>query len=224
MRIISIILLAVLMASQYGFAQKTNDNQGTSTTKSDTSKLVIDYFILSGGIGAGAVVSTNIINTGALASSNFDILFQARHNRFGFGWTNELFVTPESLGRLVFGESISITKFYLMYEWALFRRSPFNIGFSTQLGGFVRGDELDATADEVSRTHFNIGPLVEIGAPRFYLFVRPMIEYKSYGEGSWHKELSAVAQLGLRWKIPTEDERKRLENKKKKRKNRRKRK
>ena len=195
------------------FAQKTDDT--TSNTTTTESDIIIDYIILSGGIGAGGVISTNIVNSGALASSNFDLLFQIKHHRIGFGSTSELFITPENLGRLTFGESANVSKAYIMYEWAVFRRSPVNLGFSAQAGGFLRGDERDAGESEENRTFANLGVMLELGSPTFQFYVRPMVEYKSYGKLNFHKELSAVGQFGFRWKIPTEDEKKRLQDRKK---------
>ncbi|MFH2142222.1 MAG: hypothetical protein ABIJ97_07365 [Bacteroidota bacterium] len=207
MKTIILTSIAVLLTFNIYFSQ-------TTTTETDTV-FHYDYFILSGSFGAGGVVSTNIINSGAVIPASLDFMLQSKRHRFGIGITHELYLTPENLGKLIIGESSNVEKFYFIYEWTVLKTSPINIGFSGQFGGFTVGDEAEYEENDKSRLFGNIGFIAELGAPRFYLFVRPAIEYKSYDIGSWHKELLATVSLGLRWKIMSEEEKARRAAKKK---------
>ncbi|MFH2095297.1 MAG: hypothetical protein ABIJ16_06315, partial [Bacteroidota bacterium] len=197
------ITITILLSTCFSFSQTTEPDKGSE------SEIKFDYVIISGSFGAGGVISTNIVNSGAVIPTSLDFLAQTKHQRFGLGYTHELYLTPENLGKLLIGESSNVEKFYFIYEWTIFNLSPVNIGFSGQLGGFTVGSESEYGEDGKSRLFGNIGAVVELGAPRFYLFARPAIEYKSYDAGSWHKEILGTVSIGLRWKIMTEEERKR---------------
>lgn len=186
----------------------------TTSTEKDTV-FHYEFFILSGSFGVGGVVSTNIINSGAVIPTSLDFMLQAKRHRYGIGMTHELYLTPENLGKFILGKSSNTEKFYFIYEWTVLKTSPVNLGFSGQFGGFTVGDEAEYEENEKSRIFGNIGFIAELGAPRFYLFVRPAIEYKSYDVGSWHKELLATVSLGLRWKLLSEEEKARRDAKKK---------
>jgi hypothetical protein len=43
--------------------------------------------------------------------------------------------------------------------------------------------------------------VIEIGHPRFYLYIKPEIGYNSYNTRSWKKDIYVVANIGLRWKL-----------------------
>lgn len=161
----------------------------------------ISYYIISGSVGAGAVVSSDIVNTGAVLPASLEFLLQMKRTRYGFGVTNELYLTPKNLALLVIGNSSNTTKYYFVMEQTIFKHSPFNLGWSGQIGGFLVGKERENQTSTAKGSWFlNLGVLVEIGHPRFFLFVRPAIEYKSYSNW-WHKEILATACVGLRWKI-----------------------
>ncbi len=203
-KLISILIIVFLSTSI--FAQRTDDKQITheSTGSSTTNSSFEDYddLILSGGFGAGAVVSTNIVNSGAVVPYSFDFLLRYGHQNVGLGLTNEIYLTPENLARLAFGSSSNTTKVYFQYELNLFKKTYFNIGLSGQFGAFFVGDERDSLESSKSRYFGNVGVITEIGTKKVTLFVRPHLEYKSYDIGSWHKEILLVANVGLRFKIP----------------------
>lgn len=174
-------------------------------TKKDS--IEIDYLIISGSFGVGGVISTNIINSGGVIPTSIDFMGQIKHMRWGLGYTHELYLTLENLGKFVLGESSNTDKVYLIHEGTVFRHSPINLGYSLQFGGFTIGDEMyqDEVNEEKTRLFGNLGAIVEVGAPKFYLFVRPALEYKSYGIGSFHKEILATVSVGLRWKFESEE-------------------
>ncbi len=208
MRSIFILLFGLILSVQPAFSQ-------SDSTSSDTV-FHYQFFILSGSFGAGGVVSTNIVNSGAVIPLSIDFLLQAKHHRYGIGFTHELYLTPENLWKFMLGESSNTNKFYFIYEWTLLKTSPVNFGFSGQFGGFTVGDEAQYEENGRSRLFGNIGLIAEVGLPRFFLFARPAIEYKSYDIGSWHKELLATVSVGLRWKLLTDEEKARKTAKKNK--------
>jgi hypothetical protein len=188
-------------------------SQGDSTSRDTVFHY--QFFILSGSFGAGGVVSTNIVNSGAVIPTSIDFLLQAKHHRYGLGYTHELYLTPENLWNFMLGESSNTHKYYFIYEWTILKTSPINLGFSGQFGGFTVGDEAEYEENGRSRLFGNIGIIAEVGLPRFFLFARPAIEYKSYDIGSWHKELLATVSVGLRWKLLSDEEKARRAAKKK---------
>ncbi|MBN1184448.1 MAG: hypothetical protein JXB49_19305 [Bacteroidales bacterium] len=178
-----------------------------SAQENSNTKVEFDFIMISGSFGAGGVISTNIVNSGAVIPGSIDFLGQIKHQRYGFGVTHELYLTPENLVKLVLGESSNTEKYYFMYEWTVFKNSPVNLGVSTQFGGFYVGNEADIDDDDSfkNRMFLNGGLIVEAGLPRYFFFVRPALEYKSYGPGSWHKELLATVSVGFRVKLLTEE-------------------
>jgi len=178
-------------------------------------KVPVQRFIIAGGIGAGAVGSTNIINSGAVLPSSMDLLFQKKRVQIGFGFGSELYITPESLGRLVLGQNPGAKKFYFMYEWRVLPYFPVNIGWSSQLGLSSFGGDIQTGDGARGGLFANTGVVAEIGTPGFALFVRPYIEYKSYS--GFNKEFMAAAQVGLRFKILTDQEKARIAQKREKR-------
>jgi hypothetical protein len=164
-------------------------------------------------------LSTNIINSGAVFPANLEILFQTRHHRCGLGFANELYLTPESLGRLLLGEAPVVKKLYFSYEAFIFRNFPVNLGFSSHLGFFgtsgshtmhEKTGAID-TATARGGVFGNVGVVLELGARPFYFFVRPALEYKSWS--GWHKEIIATGSIGIRLKFLTDYEIKRRADK-----------
>ncbi len=231
----SVVIVFLMLISFSAFSQiirkggdtkktqdKTKTEQNDAKTSSDktksASKSKIDATILGLGVGAGAVISSNIVNSGAYLSNDFDILFKIRHHRIGIGFGKILFLTPENLGSLAFGQTSNVTVGYLMYDWMLFRWSPVNLGVGIKLGAFSNAK--DSTKVDTTASLANVGITAEFGSRRFSVFVRPELDYKSYGQGSFHKEVSAGATLGLRFKFLSDTEKARLEERKKRRHNR----
>jgi len=185
---------------------------------SPPKKTGVDAFILGTGIGAGGVVSSNIINSGAYAATNIDLLLKIRHHRLCFGFGTDYFLTPENLGKIVFGETSNVTKGYIGYDWMLFRWSPINLGAGIKLGAI--SNSRDSTKLDTTAGFGSVGVVAEFGSRKFSVVVRPELEYKSYGKGNLHKEVSAGVLLGLRFKFMTDEEKARLEERKKRRRKR----
>lgn len=173
-------------------------------------KMHYDEFWISGCIGAGAVVSTNIINSGAVLPSRMEFMWQKRHRRLGFGFGKELYLTPQSLINLIIRQPIGISKLYFVYETFIFRNSPINLGFSSHLGFFgpSGGNVQNQDSTKASGGWFaNAGPVLELGIRPFYIFVRPDIEFQSWS--GFHKQLQATATVGVRLKFLSEAEKER---------------
>ena len=198
------IFLAIIIISPIIAQEKTEAPKG------------IDAFIIGAGVGGGAVVSSNIVNSGAVIPTHFDMIVKMRHHRLGFGFGTDRYLTPENLARLVLGQTSNVTKGYLMYDWMLFRYSPINLGLGAKIGSF--GNSKDSTQVDTSATFGSIGVIAEFGSRKFSIYVRPELEYKSYGKGSLHKEISAIANIGIRFKFMTDQEKARLAAKKNRRK------
>ncbi|HEY4798575.1 MAG TPA: hypothetical protein VII99_05800, partial [Bacteroidia bacterium] len=92
-------LLAIVSFAQN---QTPPPNTNHPTTQGTPVKLHYDEFWISGSIGGGAVVSTNIINSGAVLPFRAEFMWQRKHRRLGFGFGNELEITPQSLAMLAF--------------------------------------------------------------------------------------------------------------------------
>lgn len=202
----NIVLIFLVFIGFNAFAQRTNDKQINKTSDTNTAGASsfenYDDLIICGGVGAGAVVSTNIVNSGAVLPYSIDFLLRYGHQDLGIGITNEIYLTPENLVKLAFGNSSNTTKVYFMYELNLFKKTYFNIGLSGQIGGFFVGDERDSLESSKSRYFGNVGVLTEIGTKKVTFYIRPYLEYKSYDIGSLHKEILLVTNIGLRFKIP----------------------
>lgn len=190
-------------------SSQSNQNQSTGTapqsssqqnqTKSQSQSQIESVWI-SGGLGAGGVVSTNVINSGALFFSNLELAFQKRHHRLGLGFGNELNISAEALARWAMGEGIGQKKLYFIYEAYVFRNFPINLGFSSHLGFFAAGNESSNRGGAFG----NVGATLELGARPVYFFVRPCLEYKSWS--GFHKEIAATATVGLKLKFLTDYE------------------
>jgi hypothetical protein len=176
----------------------------TPTTNSQPAVVHLHYdeFWLSGSLGAGATVSTNIINSGAVMPSRLEAVWQRRHRRMGLGFAKELEVTPEQLYSLAVSGKIGISKLYFVYEQYIFRNSPINLGFSAHLGFFGTNDTTSAAKG--GGVFGNIGVPLEIGVRPFYIFVRPDIEYQSWG--SFHKQIKATVNVGIKLKFLSQEE------------------
>ncbi len=69
---------------------------------------------------------------------------------------HELYLTPEALAKLVFGNSSNTEKVYLTWEYMLFPNFPLNIGAHAQIGGFLVGNEIkEANKDTVNVPDYN---------------------------------------------------------------------
>ncbi len=202
----NLLFLIIILFTINVYAQRNDNHQVTKSNDSSPSGSFnfeeYDDFIIAGGFGAGAVVSTNVVNSGAVVPYGLDFLLRYGHQNMGFGFTNEIYLTPENLSKLAFGNSSNTTKVYFQYELILFKKSYVNIGLSGQLGAFFVGDERDSLETSKSRYFGNVGVLAELGVNRFTFFARPHLEYKSYDIGSWHKEILLVANVGVRFRIP----------------------
>lgn len=192
--------------------QTSTSSSTTSTTQSKPSE--IEAVWLGGSFGAGAVVSTNIINSGALLPFNGELTFQKKHTRMGIGIANEIYLTPEALGRFILGEGLGVKKFHFIYEVYVFRHFPINLGFSSHMGFFGTGSD---STNSRGGIFLNMGPALEFGVRPVYLFVRPSIEYKNWG--MLHHELIATGSVGLRFKFLTDYEIQRRAEKKRERDN-----
>ncbi|MBI4945477.1 MAG: hypothetical protein HY840_03645 [Bacteroidetes bacterium] len=191
--LLSFFYFAVLSSS---VAQVTTN----TPVQKKATKLHYDEFWITGGIGAGAVVSTNIVNSGAVFPVRTEFLWQRRHRRLGVGFGKELEVTPEQLFNLVLGKKPGISKLYFVYEQYVFRNFPINLGFSSHLGFFGTND----TTNSKGGLFGNIGFPVELGIRPFYLFVRPDIEYQSWS--GFHKQIQATATVGMKLKFLSKEE------------------
>jgi hypothetical protein len=114
--------------------------------------------------------------------------------------------TPENLGVLLFTlgkDNVNLHKFYFSYEWTLFKKSPINLGAGMKVGSFTVGNYPDTT-----KTPFflSVSPVIELGHPKFYLYIKPEIGYNSYNTRSWKKDIYVVANIGLRWKYKADAE------------------
>ncbi|HAN78988.1 MAG TPA: hypothetical protein DCQ31_15095 [Bacteroidales bacterium] len=197
-----ILLLLVLMASTVFV---------TNAQETETPKPAFSYMWINPGVGASAVVSTNIVNSGAVFTSYLEFLVQEKRRRIGIGMAHELYLTPEALAKLVFGNSSNTEKVYLTWEYMLFPNFPLNIGAHAQIGGFLVGNEIkEANKDTVNVPDYNyfgnVGLLVELGWKPVYFFVKPAIEYKSYS--GLHKEILAGATFGFKFKLSGDDKKK----------------
>lgn len=192
-KLLAITLLMFLCIS-FGFSQEDSTYQNMDR--------YLSSFWISGSMGGGAVVSTNIINSGAVVPFRNDFLWQNnKARRLGFGFSHELFITPESLIRVILNESVSITKLYFTYEKFIFNHSPVNIGFSSNIGFFGTGDSLDNRGGMFA----NAGLVTELGIRPIYIFARPDIEYQSWS--GLHKQLQVTISTGVRIKFLTREER-----------------
>lgn len=174
-------------------------------------KTVYDFMWINGGLGAGGVVSTNIINSGLVIPFYLEFCLQKSRTRIGLGVAHEMYITPEALGRLFLGNSSNTEKIYFTGEWMLFPNFFINAGPCAQIGGFLVGNKIkeDTKAQgkgSVADYSFfgNVGLLGEIGIRPVYLFVKPYFEYKSYG--SFHDELLVCVTLGIKIKLMTQEE------------------
>src|ERR1051326_3930571 len=196
------------------FAQ--NQTSHPQVTTCTPVKLHYDEFWISASMGAGAEVSTNIINSGAVIPFRTEFLWQRRHRRLGFGIGNELEISPQSLAMFAFtGQKPGISKLYFFYEKYLFRNFPINLGFSSHMGFFGAAGGSKSATDSTKQTgglFVNIGPVVELGIRPIYLFVRPDIEYQSWS--ALHKQIQATASVGIKLKFLSEEEKQRRAAKK----------
>ena len=187
-----------------------NDAPTTDTTKTSTSNVTLDHFIIGGGISAGALISTDIISTGGLLNAEFEVMVQFKHHRLGIGGDKTLMLNLRNLGTVIgtLGKSnCNLNKVYFIYEWTLFKRSPINFTAGLKLGSFDVGKSEYRTDQEennqkVTKSPFfaSAGIALEVGHPRFLLYVKPEIGFHSYDTGSWRKDLYVMATVGFRWK------------------------
>ncbi len=213
----TIILTLAIFLSTVIFAQtrevvggsgSSSNNTGSSTSGSTTapaSDIELDYFIIGGSLGLGPILSTNLVNTGFIGESTLDFMVQMKHHRFGIGLSNTLMGTPENLAVLLFTlgkDNVNLHKGYLMYEWTLFKNSPINLGFGAKVGSFTVGNYPDTTK---STFFASAGPVIELGHPKFFLYVKPEVGYNSYNTGSWKKDLYVCVNIGFRFKFDAED-------------------
>lgn len=170
-----------------------------------------DFMWINGGLGGGGVISTNIINSGALIPFFAEVCLQKSRTRLGFGMADELYITPENLGKLLLGNSSNTQKIYVTWEWMLLPNFPINLGPCAQVGGFLVGNDIQKANEARSKgqipdySYFgNVGLLGEIGIRPVFLFFKPYIEFKSYG--GVHKELIVCVTLGGKLKLLTTEE------------------
>jgi hypothetical protein len=182
-----------------------------------------EFMWINFGLGAGGVVSTNIINSGLVLPLYLEFCLQKSRKRLGLGIADELYITPENLVKVFLGNSSNVQKFYLTGEWMLIPNFPINVGPCAQIGGFLVGNDIQkANQDPKEPIHNlnffgNVGFLVELGIRPVFLFVKPWLEFKSYG--SFHNELLVCVTLGMKFKLMTEEEKaRRAEEKAKKKK------
>lgn len=186
----------------------TDDTPATTTTS--TSDFTLDHFIIGGGINAGATISSNIVGTGAMVGLEFEVMVQFKHHRLGIGGDKELMLTLENLGTVVgtWGKSnCNLNKFYFTYEWTLFKRSPINFTAGFKVGSFDVGpskykEDQTELEESTTKTPFfgAVGIALEVGHPRFLLYIKPELGYNSYDTGSWKKDIYAMVTVGFRWK------------------------
>jgi hypothetical protein len=181
-------------------------------------KTVYEFMWINGGLGGGGVVSTNIINSGAVLPFYAEFCLQKSRTRLGFGICDEVYLTPENLGKLLLGNSSNVQKMYLTWEWMLIPNFPINLGPCAQVGGFLVGNDIKKanSGKDIPTSNFfgNVGLVGEVGWRPVFLFVKPYFEFKSYGVG--HKELIVAVTLGGKIKLLTEEEKARRAAKKKK--------
>jgi len=180
-------------------------------THAQEKKVVYDFMWINGGFGGGGVISTNIINSGAVLPFYAEFCLQKSRTRLGFGIADEIYLTPENLGKLLLGNSSNVQKMYFTWEWMLLPNFPINLGPCAQIGGFLVGNEVKEKNKtgkniDVPNTNFffNVGFVGEIGVRPVFLFLKPYFEFKSYG--SFHKELIVAVTLGAKLKLLTEEE------------------
>ena len=185
----------------------TTTNDTTPTAKSDVT---LDHFIIGGGISAGALLSTDIISTGAILNAEFEVMVQFKHHRLGIGGDKSLMLNLRNLGTVIgtLGKSnCNLNKVYFTYEWTLFKRSPINFTAGFKVGSFDVGSskyrtEQEENNEKATKTPFfgAVAIAFEVGHPRFLLYVKPEIGYNSYDTGSWRKDIYVMATVGFRWK------------------------
>ncbi len=186
----------------------SSDTIVTTTTKS--SDFTLDHFIIGGGISAGALISTDIISTGGMLNAEFEVMVQFKHHRFGIGGDKTLMLNLRNLGTVIgtLGKSnCNLNKVYFTYEWTLFKRSPINFTAGLKIGSFDVGKseyrtEQEENNEKVTKSPFFAAAAIalEVGHPRFLLYVKPEIGFHSYDTGSWRKDLYVMATVGFRWK------------------------
>ncbi|MBQ4010321.1 MAG: hypothetical protein II604_06430 [Bacteroidales bacterium] len=186
----------------------TDDTPATTTTaKSDVT---LDHFIIGGGISAGGLISTDIISTGGMINAEFEVMVQFKHHRLGIGGDKTLMLNLRNLGTVIgtLGKSnCNLNKVYFTYEWTLFKRSPINFTAGFKVGSFDVGKSEYRTEQENNNQKATKSPFfaaaaiaLEVGHPRFLLYIKPEIGFHSYDTGSWRKDIYAMATVGFRWK------------------------
>ena len=188
----------------------TPSSDTTITTSAKSSDFTLDHFIIGGGISAGALISTDIISTGGMLNAEFEVMVQFKHHRFGIGGDKTLMLNLRNLGTVIgtLGKSnCNLNKVYFTYEWTLFKRSPINFTAGLKLGSFDVGKseyrtEQEENNEKVTKSPFFAAAAIalEVGHPRFLLYVKPEIGFHSYDTGSWRKDLYVMATVGFRWK------------------------
>lgn len=182
----------------------------TNTTTAKSSDFTLDHFIIGGGISAGALISTDIISTGGMLNAEFEVMVQFKHHRFGIGGDKTLMLNLRNLGTVIgtLGKSsCNLNKVYFTYEWTLFKRSPINFTAGLKIGSFDVGKSEYKTGQEENNQKATKSPFfaaaaiaLEVGHPRFLLYIKPEIGFHSYDTGSWRKDIYAMATVGFRWK------------------------
>ena len=182
----------------------------TNTTAAKSSDFTLDHFIIGGGISAGALISTDIISTGGMLNAEFEVMVQFKHHRFGIGGDKTLMLNLRNLGTVIgtLGKSnCNLNKVYFTYEWTLFKRSPINFTAGLKIGSFDVGKseyrtEQEENNEKVTKSPFFAAAAIalEVGHPRFLLYVKPEIGFHSYDTGSWRKDLYVMSTVGFRWK------------------------
>lgn len=188
----------------------TNDTAVTTTTTTAKSDFTLDHFIIGGGISAGALISTDIISTGGMLNAEFEVMVQFKHHRLGIGGDKTLMLNLRNLGTVIgtLGKSnCNLNKVYFTYEWTLFKRSPINFTAGFKVGSFDVGKSTYRTEQEENNQKATKSPFfaaaaiaLEVGHPRFLLYIKPEIGFHSYDTGSWRKDIYAMATVGFRWK------------------------
>ena len=192
------------------WANTTPTDDTPATTPTAKSDFTLDHFIIGGGISAGALISTDIISTGGMLTAEFEVMVQFKHHRMGIGGDKTLMLNLRNLGTVIgtLGKSnCNLNKVYFIYEWTLFKRSPINFTAGLKIGSFDVGKSEYRTDQEnngatVTKTPFfaSAGIALEVGHPRFLLYIKPEIGFHSYDTGSWRKDIYAMATVGFRWK------------------------
>jgi len=192
------------------YSSNVSSNDTSVTASATKSDFTLDHFIIGGGISAGALISTDIISTGAILGLEFEVMVQFKHHRLGIGSDKTLMLNLRNLGTVIgtLGESnCNLNKVYFIYEWTLFKRSPINFTAGLKVGSFDVGKSKYRTEQErndakATKSPFfgAVGLAFEVGHPRFLLYIKPEIGYNSYDTGSWRKDIYAMATVGFRWK------------------------